>query len=259
MEDREDMEARRKQGNSEPPDASSGRFLARWGSLLVTALISASLVANVLSLRRRVMNFRSVASQEYSTRYGSSERPGAKTQQTRRAQQQRRPEVYEVNPEDVKRFWEQHLREMERIRRVQQAFENERRRYRKDYDYDPWHETQGRTQTWEWRWEGNRWVWQRHHEQRWNEGDRRWEDEGSQWYRNQTDPHPALKSSRQHYKVLGLDPSRTPPYSDAEIKAAFRAKALEFHPDRNQTNKEEAEEKFRQVMDAYNALRSKTN
>ncbi|OAE32020.1 hypothetical protein AXG93_3168s1010 [Marchantia polymorpha subsp. ruderalis] len=34
-------------------------------------------------------------------------------------------------------------------------------------------------------------------------------------------------------------------------------KALELHPDQNQSNKEEAEAKFRHVMDAYNALRSK--
>ncbi|XAR62007.1 hypothetical protein NMG60_11016577 [Bertholletia excelsa] len=58
-----------------------------------------------------------------------------------------------------------------------------------------------------------------------------------------------------HYSVLGLDRLRTKPYTDNEIKAAFRAKAKEFHPDQNQDNKELAEEKFKDIMTSYEAIK----
>jgi DnaJ-class molecular chaperone len=60
-------------------------------------------------------------------------------------------------------------------------------------------------------------------------------------------------SNRESYVVLGLDPSGA--YTEAEIKAAFRAKALEYHPDTNKTNKAEAEKNFLKLMEAYNALK----
>lgn len=59
----------------------------------------------------------------------------------------------------------------------------------------------------------------------------------------------------QHYSVLGLDRSRLEPFSDAEIKNAFRRKAMEYHPDQNQHNKEFAEAKFKEVMDSYEAIK----
>ncbi|KAL5208951.1 hypothetical protein ABZP36_004574 [Zizania latifolia] len=40
-----------------------------------------------------------------------------------------------------------------------------------------------------------------------------------------------------HYTVLGLDRSRATPYTDAEVKNAFRMKAMEIHPDQNQDNR----------------------
>ncbi|ONM51192.1 Chaperone DnaJ-domain superfamily protein [Zea mays] len=58
-----------------------------------------------------------------------------------------------------------------------------------------------------------------------------------------------------HYSVLGLDRSRSEPFSDAEIKNAFRRKAMEYHPDQNQNNKEVAEAKFKEVMDSYEAIK----
>ncbi|TYI28229.1 hypothetical protein ES332_A05G230300v1 [Gossypium tomentosum] len=58
-----------------------------------------------------------------------------------------------------------------------------------------------------------------------------------------------------HYSVLGLDRSRTQPYTEDEIKAAFRAKAKQFHPDQNQKNKEVAEAKFKEVMTSYEAIK----
>uniref|UniRef100_A0A0A9D2Y6 J domain-containing protein n=1 Tax=Arundo donax TaxID=35708 RepID=A0A0A9D2Y6_ARUDO len=59
-----------------------------------------------------------------------------------------------------------------------------------------------------------------------------------------------------HYSILGLDRSRSEPFSDAEIKNAFRRKAMEYHPDQNQNNKAVAEAKFKEVMDSYEAIKS---
>ncbi|KAJ6730180.1 CHAPERONE DNAJ-DOMAIN SUPERFAMILY PROTEIN [Salix viminalis] len=62
-------------------------------------------------------------------------------------------------------------------------------------------------------------------------------------------------SLSHHYSILGLDRSRTIPYTEAEIKTAFRTKAKEFHPDQNQDNKEAAEAKFKEVMISYEAIK----
>ncbi|KAF7138721.1 hypothetical protein RHSIM_Rhsim07G0216800 [Rhododendron simsii] len=49
---------------------------------------------------------------------------------------------------------------------------------------------------------------------------------------------------------------RTQPYTDNEIKTAFRAKAMQYHPDQNQDNKELAEAKFKEVMTSYEAIKT---
>ncbi|KAF3772556.1 Chaperone protein [Nymphaea thermarum] len=38
-------------------------------------------------------------------------------------------------------------------------------------------------------------------------------------------------------------------------KTAFREKAKEYHPDQNQNNKEAAEEKFKEVLTSYEAIK----
>jgi len=55
---------------------------------------------------------------------------------------------------------------------------------------------------------------------------------------------------RDPYDVLGVSPSAT----DDEIKTAFRELAKRWHPDRNPNNKKEAEEKFKEVSEAYSIL-----
>lgn len=56
------------------------------------------------------------------------------------------------------------------------------------------------------------------------------------------------------YSVLGLENGA----SDAQVKAAYRKEVMKWHPDRYRGNdKEEAERKFREVTDAYNALTGK--
>ena len=53
----------------------------------------------------------------------------------------------------------------------------------------------------------------------------------------------------KHYKVLGLDSLATMD----EIKAAYRALAMKYHPDRNPGDKA-AEDKFKEIQTAYDVL-----
>ena len=57
-------------------------------------------------------------------------------------------------------------------------------------------------------------------------------------------------AKRDYYEVLGI--SRTA--SADEIKRAFRKLAAKYHPDKNLDNKKTAEEKFKEVAEAYEAL-----
>lgn len=59
----------------------------------------------------------------------------------------------------------------------------------------------------------------------------------------------ALKMSKRkdYYKILGI--SKTS--SAAEIKRAYKKLALQWHPDKNVANREEAEAKFREIAAAY--------
>ncbi|KAG6470896.1 hypothetical protein ZIOFF_071976 [Zingiber officinale] len=67
---------------------------------------------------------------------------------------------------------------------------------------------------------------------------------------------PVAKRPKSHLAFpLRRGMSRPAPFSDAEIKSAFRAKALEYHPDQNQDNKETAEAKFKEIMASYEAIK----
>jgi molecular chaperone DnaJ len=54
---------------------------------------------------------------------------------------------------------------------------------------------------------------------------------------------------QDYYEILGINKSA----SAAEIKKAYRKKAIEYHPDKNPNNKE-AEEKFKLAAEAYEVL-----
>ena len=60
-------------------------------------------------------------------------------------------------------------------------------------------------------------------------------------------------TKRDFYEILGISKSATA----EEIKKAYRKTAIQFHPDKNQGNKE-AEEKFKEAAEAYEVLSDET-
>lgn len=53
-----------------------------------------------------------------------------------------------------------------------------------------------------------------------------------------------------YYSILGLQPDA----ADADIKRAYRKAAVKWHPDKNPNNREYAEERFKEVAEAYDVL-----
>ena len=64
-----------------------------------------------------------------------------------------------------------------------------------------------------------------------------------------------IKSEEQEdfYAILGVKKDAT----EGEIKKAYRKLALKWHPDKNPNNREEAEEKFKKINEAYSVLSDK--
>ncbi len=59
-----------------------------------------------------------------------------------------------------------------------------------------------------------------------------------------------MDQKRDYYEVLGVNRSAT----DQELKSAYRRLAMQYHPDRNPENVAEAEERFKEITEAYGVL-----
>ncbi|KAJ4966822.1 hypothetical protein NE237_018671 [Protea cynaroides] len=137
--------------------------------------------------------------------------------------------------------YEDEMERVERIRRMQSVFNRERNKYKRSYQ--SWGENG--PGAYHQHFQRNDWYWKTeasHREQRTN----------SRATPQDTGNH----SLSHHYSVLGLDRWRSKPYTETEIKVAFRAKAMQCHPDQNQDNKEAAEAKFKEVLTSYEAIKS---
>ncbi|MGH9440216.1 MAG: DnaJ domain-containing protein, partial [Terriglobia bacterium] len=59
-----------------------------------------------------------------------------------------------------------------------------------------------------------------------------------------------MNHKRDYYEVLDVQRDA----SEQELKSAYRKLALQYHPDRNPGNHEEATEKFKEITEAYSVL-----
>uniref|UniRef100_A0A3Q7G607 J domain-containing protein n=3 Tax=Solanum subgen. Lycopersicon TaxID=49274 RepID=A0A3Q7G607_SOLLC len=137
--------------------------------------------------------------------------------------------------------YEEEMERVERIRRMQSVFNRERNKYKRSYE--SWQEN-GQS-AYHQHFQRNDWYWK---------ADTSFRDRGTNF--REAPRANASNPLSHHYSVLGLDRSRTKPYTDDEIKSAFREKAKQFHPDQNQQNKDTAEAKFKEVMKSYEAIKS---
>ena len=60
-------------------------------------------------------------------------------------------------------------------------------------------------------------------------------------------------NENDYYKILGVKKDTI----DREIKKAYRKLSLKWHPDKNPNNREEAEEKFKKINEAFSVLSDK--
>ena len=60
-------------------------------------------------------------------------------------------------------------------------------------------------------------------------------------------------SQKNYFEILGVSETAT----DQEIRKAYKKLAIKWHPDKNPDNKKEAEEKFKEISEAYSVLSDK--
>ena len=59
-----------------------------------------------------------------------------------------------------------------------------------------------------------------------------------------------MSTKKDYYEVLGVKKEATP----QEIRKAYKKLAIKWHPDKNPDNKEEAENRFKEISEAYSVL-----
>ncbi|MCE2055765.1 hypothetical protein HAX54_043357 [Datura stramonium] len=201
-----------------------------WG-IIVFALIGATATTFAVTQLRSTVDFvySQLRQSAQRSRAGGSFRTSFQEEAWKRYNRRMREE------------YEEEMERVERIRRMQSVFNRERNKYKRSYE--SWQEN-GQS-AYHQHFQRNDWYWK---------ADTSFRDRGTNF--REAPRANATYPLSHHYSVLGLDRSRTKPYTDDEIKSAFRAKAKQFHPDQNQQNKEAAEAKFKEVMKSYEAIKS---
>ncbi|CAH1443999.1 unnamed protein product [Lactuca virosa] len=140
--------------------------------------------------------------------------------------------------------YEEEMERVERIRRMQSVFNREKSKHQRGYE--SWRQNNGNG-GYHQHFQREDWYWKTDTTAHGNRSN----------FREPPPPRsPINYSLSHHYAILGLSRSRTKPYTDDEIKTAFRSKAKQFHPDQNQENKDVAEARFKEVMTSYEAIKS---
>ncbi|KAL4575155.1 hypothetical protein LXL04_021997 [Taraxacum kok-saghyz] len=200
-----------------------------WG-ILIFGIIGATATYYAVGQLRRTADWFYTQSSFTGSSSSSSSR-SAFQEEARRRYARRMQEEYQEEMERV-----------ERIRRMQSVFNREKNKYRRGYE--------------RWREEEEDGA----YHQRFQRDDWYWKTDtsyGRNWSNFKKPETPTVDYSlSHHYDILGLNRSRTTPYTDNEIKTAFRSKAMQYHPDQNQENKEIAEARFKEVMTSYEAIKS---
>ncbi|XP_004238061.1 uncharacterized protein [Solanum lycopersicum] len=201
-----------------------------WG-IFVFALIGATATTFAVTQLRSTVDFvySQLRQSAQRSRAGSSFRTSFQEEAWKRYNRRMREE------------YEEEMERVERIRRMQSVFNRERNKYKRSYE--SWQEN-GQS-AYHQHFQRNDWYWK---------ADTSFRDRGTNF--REAPRANASNPLSHHYSVLGLDRSRTKPYTDDEIKSAFREKAKQFHPDQNQQNKDTAEAKFKEVMKSYEAIKS---
>ncbi|KAI7739665.1 hypothetical protein M8C21_001282 [Ambrosia artemisiifolia] len=198
-----------------------------WGILIVGLIGATATTLAVGHMRQMTDWFSSKVTRSHSWKAGGS----TFQQESWKRYNRRMQEAYEEEMERV-----------ERIRRMQSVFNREKSKQKRSYE--SWKENNAGTGRYHQHFQRDDWY---------------WKTEASQGHRsNFKEPPrtPVNYSLSHHYAILGLSRSRTKPYTDDEIKTAFRSKAKQFHPDQNQDNKEVAEARFKEVMTSYEAIKT---
>lgn len=138
--------------------------------------------------------------------------------------------------------FEDEMERVERIRRMQSVFNREKNKYNRGYE--SWKENNNSGGGYHQHFQRNDWYWKAD------------PSHGNRSNFKEAPRSPVNYALSHHYAILGLSRSRTQPYTDDEIKTAFRSKAKQFHPDQNLENKDVAEARFKEVMTSYEAIKT---
>ncbi|RDX70244.1 dnaJ [Mucuna pruriens] len=214
----------------EDADKDKEKDTKLWGALLFGLIGATVTTFAVGQLRRSAEWFYVQLSRTQSSRKGGSGSFRSAFQE----------EAWRRHNKRMQEEYEEEMERVERIRRMQSVFNRERNKFKGSYER--WRENG--PGAYHQHFQREDWYWK---------ADTSFRDRRTNY--RETPRESGNYALSHHYSVLGLDRFRKTPYSDAEIKTAFRTKAKEYHPDQNQDNIVAAEAKFKEVLTSYETIK----